>query len=389
MKLSTTTLVRLWFIGALFVLALSSCFDLGMMEQATEGSAWPRYAVGIAWVVWFTAIVKLWLPGYAFRLPPAPVAFFSLFFLWTVFPTMLSNQEAMAFNLLFITTPLLVLLATYNSVRNAGTTRWYVATFCLMGAMLVIQYMRVFSFANLVSEDTHLVSSYYALYILPLILLVRKGWVNAVAVLVAMLVILSSLKRSGVVALVLAVFVFVVVRMYVNNKLKPTTILGGGIALALFAVLFIVLGSMGNETIFERFENIGNDNGSGRLAVWDVTLRLISREDIGTLFLGNGYNMVQMNSPFNLSAHNDFLEVTFDYGLIGLALYVCAVLSTIYYTFRMIGSKSAYAPSMAMMLTIFFVQSMISHIIIYYWASIFMLTIAYLVGNFQKDAAHE
>lgn len=101
--------------------------------------------------------------------------------------------------------------------------------------------------------------------------------------------------------------------------------------------------------------------------------------------VGNGYNAVLRDSRLQLSAHNDLLEVTYDYGLIGTMLYIAAFLSITFYTVKMILSRSRYAPSMVMSYTIFFIQSMVSHIIIYYWASLFMLTWGYIIARNQIE----
>ncbi|MCR4604163.1 MAG: O-antigen ligase family protein [Prevotella sp.] len=390
MKISTSLAVRLFFLSMLFILAVTACFDMRMME-ATDLGATGRYMLALAYVAWLGSLLKLNLPGYNIYKPSAPIIFYAIFFLWTVFPTVMSEQESMAYNLMLITLPLLVLLSTYNTVRYGGSHKWHHIMFCVMLAMLVIQYVMVFSFVNLFADDNFgLTASYFTLYMLPLVFLCKSKTVRIVATLVVAIVIISSLKRSGVVAFVLAFMAYIIVNQYVKKKLSPAAILGVIAILVLFITLFVVFASMGENSVMERFENIGNDNGSGRLVVWEMTGKLISRLDAGSLLVGQGYNMVLPNSPMSLSAHNDFLEILYDYGLIGLGLYVCAFLSVCYYTLKMLAAKSAYAPAMTMLMVIYVIQSMISHIIIYFWGSLFMLSFAYIIGNYQReDAGYE
>ena len=54
----------------------------------------------------------------------------------------------------------------------------------------------------------------------------------------------------------------------------------------------------------------------------------------------------------------------------------------------MIRKKSRYAPSIAMLAVIYAIQSMTSHVIIYYWANVFMLSFGYMIGKFQKDETY-
>jgi O-antigen ligase len=387
MRISTALLVRLYFIFSLLMLTVAACFNMQSMEGNDEGGNWELYTAFLAFMVWLAALLLPVLPGYDTYKPAPPILLYAAFLIWTVFPTLMSKQYSMAMSLFIITTPLLVLLSTYNTARHMGSHKWFIAAFCLMLLILSVQYFRVFNFFNLLDADAHLVSSYYTLYMLPLVFLCKKKTVRIVASLVVTVVIISSMKRSGVVALMAAIVVFIFVNQFVAKKLKASTIIGSFIALVLFVVLFLVMANMGEESVLERFENIGDDNGSGRLAVWEVTIKLISRLDFGSLLMGNGYNTVVTHSPFNLSAHNDFLEVIYDYGLIGLFLFVAAMLTTFFYALKMVVDKWPMAPSMAMLLTIFLIQSMISHIIIYYWASIYMLTCSYLIGAYVHDAS--
>jgi len=388
MKVSVSFIVRIFFLTALFVLAVGGCYNMRAMEGADEGNIGYLFIIFV-YLVWMSSVLKTFLPNYVVYKPATPIILYAVFILWTIFPTMMSGQENMVYNLIFITLPGLVLISTYNTVLNYGYHKWHLALFCLMLGMFTVQYVMVFNFINIFDDDSgHLAVSYYTLYMLPLVFLCKSKTIRVVATIVATIVVLSSLKRSGVVAIVLAIFVYIIINQHVKKKLTPTAILSIIGLLLLFATFFIVFGSMGEETVFERFENIGNDNGSGRLVVWEMTTKMISRLDVGNLLIGEGYNSVVVNSPVNLSAHNDFLEVIYDYGLIGLALYVCAFLSVCYYTVKMIASKSVYAPSMAMLMVIYLIQSMISHIIIYYWASLFMLSFGYLIGNYQRDAGN-
>lgn len=387
MKITLSVLNRNYFLLALLALTITSCLDMRMLEDANVNAQLGRIVKGLVFIVWLAAALKLSLSGYHLYKPAWPIVLYAAFLFWSIFPTMMAAQSGLLFNILFLATPLVVLLSTYNTIRNFGAHKWYVWAFCIMAVLLVYQYTKVFSFMNIFGDDSHLISSYYILYMLPLVLLVKQKKWKIVAILIAMVVILSSLKRSGVVALVMGVMAYVVIDMYLSKKLTPKVIIGGLIVLALFTAIFIYYGSMGEQSLFDRFENIGNDNGSGRTLVWDVTSKMISKLDMGSLLVGNGYNTVVVNSPINLSAHNDFLEVTFDYGIIGLVFYVGALFCTIYYAIKMISGKSPYAPSMCMLIVIFLIQSLISHIVINYWVNIFMMSFAYMIGNFERDAS--
>ena len=89
----------------------------------------------------------------------------------------------------------------------------------------------------------------------------------------------------------------------------------------LFVILIYVDKSMGN-IISDRILNIQDDGGSGRDQVWRTTWSMISESNLEELLFGHGFNAVLKLSPLALSAHNDFLEMLFNYGIIGFVPYL-------------------------------------------------------------------
>ena len=75
--------------------------------------------------------------------------------------------------------------------------------------------------------------------------------------------------------------------------------------------------------VTNRFEAMNEDEGNGRLDIYsDVFVQYLDSDLFSQLF-GHGYNMVSvvLKGP---SAHNDFLEVLYDYGIIGfIILSIC------------------------------------------------------------------
>lgn len=95
--------------------------------------------------------------------------------------------------------------------------------------------------------------------------------------------------------------------------------------------------------LINRFENIGEDSGSlERLAMWKLAIEKFKHSP----FLGNGFwsfqNMYEQNlahfwhrdpSRFQrLNAHNVYIQVLCETGVVGLSIYVYAIISTLYLT---------------------------------------------------------
>ena len=90
-----------------------------------------------------------------------------------------------------------------------------------------------------------------------------------------------------------------------------------------------------------------------------------------------------------MSAHDDYLEAWYDYGIIGFVLYTISVLSLIWLTIKALRKKYEYASQLAMLTSIVIILSLISHIALYFWFSIVLLNIAFFAGNMRYQKVHE
>ena len=381
-----------YFIFALFILIIASFFNMRAMEHGTEYSVFTRIAMALALLVWAFSAAKLFLPNYKLYLPPTTIILFCVYFLWASIPTLLDDKTQTGdyiTNIMYIFTPMFVLVSSFNSAMHTDFERFDKFVFMILLLALAIQYVLIFKEVNFFLTN-HLASSYYVLYALPLVLLFESKWIKLFAIIVVTIILFSSFKRSGVLALAVSLVVYIMISQFVKKKLKPASVLTAIalIAIAGVAFYFLATDNSNGNTILDRFENVDQDQGSGRIPLWEQTIRMIEDQDLSNQIIGNGFNTVLRESTLQLSAHNDFLETAYDFGIIGLLIYIGAFFTLFFVVFKMIRKKSRYAPSIAMLAVIYAIQSMTSHVIIYYWANVFMLSFGYMIGKFQKDETY-
>lgn len=389
MQVKVNTLCHLYFLFALFMLGLADYMDMRGMEHGVEGSIFTRIVQAAAFLVWAGSACKLFFKSYHLYSFPLPIKLYVVFFTWAILPIMLTNETKFTeilFYIISFSLPALVLVSAHNSAVQTDRTKEDYIMFVIIFLLLIKQYISIFREINFL-DMAHLISSYYLLYTLPLLLLIKPRLIKVAAIFIVIVVLFSSLKRSGILALAISLFFYIFISQYVRNKFKLSAFIGSLFAIVVLGTVFVVFATndSGSENIMNRFENIDRDQGSGRLVVWEQTMSMIEGQEATTLLFGNGYNAVMHDSTLQLSAHNDFLEVTYDFGIVGLLLYLAAFITLGFYVVKMIVNRSPYAPPMAMLFIIYFIQSMISHIIIYYWANIFMLTFGYIIGKYRKD----
>ena len=179
--------------------------------------------------------------------------------------------------------------------------------------------------------------------------------------------------------------VYIFVKQYVIGTSK----------LRRFIIFFVIIAVMGgvmyyltettDNNIIERIQNISDDGGSGRDIIWADTYKNIQNRDIGYKFVGNGYRSAQKVSVLQLAAHNDFLEIWYDFGGIGLALYLVSFLSLCLYTFRLFKRKSQYAPHLGMIMTYYFIFSMTSIVVLYFWMALLLFSVGIITGLADRE----
>ena len=387
MKITVFRIASIYFVCEVLTLILATAFNMRASQEGVDASSLTNPAIAFAFLFWTTGAIKLSLPNYRLYKPVYPIVFYIIFFMWSFFPTIFT--EGLTFtetivNCCMVLTPMIVFLSTHNAMLQSNYEKTEKGLFLFFFICLFVQFVSIFREINFL-DLAHIGSGFYLLYLLPLILTMKSRFIKIVCSLIVIFALFLSMKRSGIIALAFALLGYIFIRQYVRRKFNIRSFIGSIVTISIAGALFFILGNSdaNRENMFDRFENIEKDNGSGRLEVWEHTYSMIADQDIFHFMVGNGYDTVRRDSHLQLSAHNDFLEVTYDFGLIGLLLYILAFTALIAYVVRMVRAHSQYAPPAAMLCIIYLVQSMISHIVIYYWVNLFMLSFGYMTAKYR------
>ena len=237
-------------------------------------------------------------------------------------------------------------------------------------------------FNQLFAEDEFRTSANYIfLYLGPLLFLSNNKLIKYGSMIIVTVLLVTSLKRGGMICLGF-------ISYYIVNEMiqKKSDIITKALKLGAIFIFFVIVAVYANEkmggVIFERFASILSDKGSGRDKVYKATFDLIINTDFTSFLFGHGWNSVVLKSKANLSAHNDLLEVLYDFGVFALLLYLFVWIELVKYFRSMIRRNSKYAPVMAFTIVSFLVNSMVAHVLLYpsYIAS-FAIVWGYIIGK--------
>lgn len=205
---------------------------------------------------------------------------------------------------------------------------------------------------------------YYILMLLPSIFMLKIK-ICIVPIIISAIAIMLSGKRGGILVLVFMCCSHLVVNIFYSRKGKACA---KTVLMLLFLILMsIVLSNIFNtsiENITSRFRDLKSDGGSGRIEIYTSVIKAYLSNNMSGLLFGNGVESTKLVTK-GLTAHNDLLEILYDYGLVSfiviLLLYknMLSKLVTLYKK----NSELTYAFSASVML--FVILTNISHVIVY------------------------
>jgi O-antigen ligase len=188
---------------------------------------------------------------------------------------------------------------------------------------------------------------------------IRKAlWFLVMVVFFTVLYLLSS--RAGILALIIILPIYILFKFY--NKFSKWIVL---VAIAIFAIVFVEIAKT-NKKIQSSIESISNKNinetlnNDERLLIWKSALGVIKENLV--LGVGAGDASDKLKEEFkrrgyvngfydNLNAHNQFLEILLENGLIGLILFI-TVLG--YMSYLAINQQNLLSGLFIIMMVIFF-----------------------------------
>ena len=173
---------------------------------------------------------------------------------------------------------------------------------------------------NLGSRDF----SFAIIAFLPLILYFKSPILRYSMLIFMGYISIISAKRS-----IIIVFVLFLIFILTSNSKNFKNITSKRLIIGFIVLTGVVFATMKifneNQKDFQivekRFSQIQDDGGSGRIKIYNKLLDEIELSDVVNLSFGHGFNAVE-KEVFGHPAHNDFLEILYNFGLIPLIVYL-------------------------------------------------------------------
>lgn len=217
-------------------------------------------------------------------------------------------------------------------------------------------------------------SIYYCVLLLPLCYMVDKKVVKYSMLFIAALLTIISGKRTALISIILCGFLPPLLEKNDKRGRKKT---GAMVMLMIVCIVLVYLSEYLSEsiniTIIERMQSLQEDGGSGRTTTYALVWEAFKNSNIVRQMIGHGYNAVFLDRISISSAHNDFLEVLYDYGAIGFILYLSLLITFIREAFKLRTARCASFTAYTAAMLIYIALSGVSHLIIYPTYIVFLL----------------
>lgn len=210
------------------------------------------------------------------------------------------------------------------------------------------------------TEVTNLI--YWSLCPLPLLLLYDKKWIQISIVFITTILVILTGKRSAFIIIGLSLLVYMF--NFIKGRYKVFNI---------FILLLIVIGAsyFVEEHIYdtflgvlERMNNIKDDQGSGRIPLYMDVFDVMKNNDFIDWLVGRGFGSIEITKHSN--AHNDALQMLFEYGIIGLVVYIFFIIYLITRTNLLRKKQSPYYIGYVISLIITIILGLVSNLIVFY-----------------------
>lgn len=146
------------------------------------------------------------------------------------------------------------------------------------------------------------------------------NYINYLVAFLALFGIILTSKRGIFIATIIAFLLSIVLDKDIKiQEIEKRHIIaiGIGIVLAIIGIIYLVETNDYVIAFISRFT--GNNITTGRNVFYENAIRIFSQGSVGTLLIGYGTGSAYLINKTGL--HNVYLQILFDHGLIGLALY--------------------------------------------------------------------
>lgn len=170
---------------------------------------------------------------------------------------------------------------------------------------------------------------------LPLVYFIKSPYLKFGLIALILYIVILSAKRTALIVFCSSLIIYIYASVRKCRRLKINFKSLFSVLIITLSLIFVVqhlfLGSAKEslENTIERMSNMDDDSNEERENIYTKVINEIENSSIGSIVFGHGYNGVSRDL-FGHPAHNDYLEIIYDYGLLSLYMYILIFISILF-----------------------------------------------------------
>jgi len=279
-------------------------------------------------------------------LPKIPTLFFAGFVIWNIIATFFSADLTLSMweDVRLLSTFFLFIIA-FTVVTTYKNASGLIVGFVILGSILITYDLSTYILTGGLSSPSYLSGLFswhnqmagFLLFLIPLVLILfiytKKTLYRLLLILplgIALTAMLMTYSRGGWIILVVQTLLLILL-FGKNTKRNVLMFFCGGVVLFLFAILFFPSVLEKLASIPREFTDSRTVSGNFRVSVWSTSLEMIQQfpyVGVGPGSYGETYSSFQ-HVPwlFARNAHNHFIQIAVETGVIGVVLFIAFLLS--------------------------------------------------------------
>lgn len=220
----------------------------------------------------------------------------------------------------------------YFTKNNVIKRQHFIIFFYLMLAITVLQYFRTTKQLVYISDQEFVVNSisYSFVALIPFVFLIKKNKIiSTVLFSIILYFVIMGNKRGAIIVSIVGILTYIYYQISILEK-KSRVKGYVGVFFLILSILYFTYSTFNkNEYIIKRMSSIYYGDSSGRDIIFTRIFNSWSNsENLGNLIFGYGFaGSLQLTG--GSYAHNDWLELLSNFGLIGVLIYLFVFISAI------------------------------------------------------------
>lgn len=293
--------------------------------------------------------------------------FWIIWIIWFIFVFFLlgSDNKGVADLISVVFAPSVFLFfytACLNSSKTIDVSKIGFLILYALSIWLIIKNLNTLQLISIGEDDLRTNLVFWCLCPLPFLLLLNKPIEQIAAIGITIIVVFITGKRSATISMALIVLIYVFNTSHSRHKIRNII---GLFIVGAFLYFFIEKYLAGTfYGLVERLGNMREDQGSGRITIYNAVFAVLKNNSIVDWIFGRGMGSIHLAGV--ACAHNDPLQMLLEYGIIGLLFYIIMIYHLIKRMLVLRKKKSVYYVGYTSSVIITIVLGAVSDLVVFY-----------------------